>query len=116
MNKPKILVTGGAGYIGSVLVPELLKNGFSVTVLDNFMYNQTGLLGCVSYDSFTVVRGDARDERVLRGCLKDADYVIPLAAIVGMPACNADQHAAQSTNLEAIKLLLKLRGKDQRNC
>lgn len=114
MNKETVLITGGAGYIGSVLVPALLRNGYKVIVLDNFLYNQTGLLDCVQHDAFSVLRGDARDERVLAECLKHADYIIPLAAIVGMPACDADPQAAQTTNLGAIQSLLKLRSKHQR--
>ncbi len=114
MNKETVLVTGGAGYIGSVLVPALLGSGFKVVVLDNFLYDQTGLLDCVQNDAFAVVRGDARDERVLKECLKQADYIIPLAAIVGMPACDADEQAARTTNLGAIQSLLKLRSNRQK--
>jgi nucleoside-diphosphate-sugar epimerase len=110
----KILVTGGAGYIGSILVPMLLERGYEVTVLDNFMYNQNSLLDCCANPHFSVIRGDCRDEAILRRAIKDADYILPLAAIVGAPACEADKTAAVSTNLEAIKLLLSLRSKEQR--
>lgn len=110
----KILVTGGAGYIGSILVPALLEKGYEVTVLDNFMYAQTSLLDCCAHSRFSVVRGDCRDKETLRRVLKDADYILPLAAIVGVPACDANKAAAISTNLEAIKLLLSLRSKEQR--
>ncbi len=112
---PTILVAGGAGYIGSILVPMLLQKGFKVVVLDKFIYNQTSLLDCISFgDAFTIIRGDARDERLLKECLKKADYIIPLAAIVGMNACDADQHAARTTNLGAIQSLLQLRSRNQK--
>jgi len=110
----KILVTGGAGYIGSILVPMLLDRGYEVAVLDNFMYNQSSLLDCCANPRFSVMRGDCRDEATLKKALKDADYILPLAAIVGAPACEADKTAAVSTNLEAIKLLLSLRSREQR--
>ena len=110
----KILVTGGAGYIGSILVPMLLDRGYEVTVLDNFMYNQSSLLDCCANPRFSVIRGDCRDEATLKKALRGADYILPLAAIVGAPACEADKTAAVSTNLEAIKLLLSLRSREQR--
>lgn len=110
----RVIVTGGAGYLGSILVPELLGAGYAVTVLDNFMYRQASLLDCCAYDSFSVIRGDCRDESTLRRAMKDADVLIPLAAIVGAPACNADQTAARSTNLDAIRLMLSLRSPEQR--
>lgn len=103
--KHKILVTGGAGYIGSVMVPKLLSLGHSVTVVDNFMYKQQTLLDCCHYDSFSLVRGDVRDENVMKPLLKKADVVIPLAAIVGAPACDRDQTGAHSINTEAVRLV-----------
>lgn len=112
--KGNILVTGGAGYIGSVLVPELLKTNFNVTVLDNFMYGQNSLLDCCDYDGFDVVRGDARDENILKSLLKKADYIIPLAALVGAPLCNKDKIGAVTTNRDAIASLVKLASKEQR--
>lgn len=109
-----ILVTGGAGYIGSVLVPELLKRGHSVTVLDSFIYKQNSLLDCCRYDGFTVIKGDCRDEATLKAALDGKDFIFPLAAIVGFPACDNDKVAAESTNLKAIELLLKLRTDNQK--
>lgn len=109
-----ILVTGGAGYIGSVLVPELLKRGHRVTVLDSFIYKQNTLLDCCRYDTFTVIRGDCRDEETLKKALIGKDFIFPLAAIVGFPACDNDKTAAESTNLKAIEALLKLRDKEQK--
>src|SRR5258708_17996472 len=110
----KILVTGGAGYIGSVLVPMLLEEGYAVHVLENFLFGQTSLAECCANPNFRVTRGDCRDKATMTRLLKDADYIIPLAAIVGAPACKADQTAAISTNVDAIKMLLSLRSQEQR--
>jgi nucleoside-diphosphate-sugar epimerase len=110
----KVLVTGGAGYIGSTLVPSLLAAGHEVTVLDNFRYGQSSLLDCCAHPKFTVVRGDARDPDTLRRLLRDADVVIPLAALVGAPLSDADQVGARTTNLDAVKLLVSLRARSQR--
>ncbi len=109
----KILVTGGAGYLGSVLVPSILQEGFEVTVLDNFMYGPS-LLECCASERFSMIRGDVRDKEILQRVIKNADVIIPMAAIVGAPACKADEVAARSTNLEAIRLLLSLRSKHQK--
>lgn len=109
-----ILVTGGAGYIGSVLVPELLKLGHRVTVLDNFMYQQNSLLSCCMNDCFDVVKGDARDENILKPLLKKADYIIPLAALVGAPLCNKDKVGAATINRDAIASIVKLTSIEQK--
>jgi len=110
----RILVTGGAGYLGSVLVPELLARGYAVTVLDSFMWRQNSLADCCHYDSFQVVRGDCRDEATLKKLLPQVDIIIPLAALVGAPLCKLDPLAAQSINSDAVRLLVKLASKDQR--
>ncbi|MHB1162122.1 MAG: NAD-dependent epimerase/dehydratase family protein [Chloroflexota bacterium] len=109
----KVLVTGGAGYIGSMLVPVLLAEGHEVSVLDNFMYHQNSLMDCCPNERFSVIRGDCRDEATLRSVVRDKDVVIPLAAAVGAPLCKQDQTAARSTNLDAIRLLLSLMSRDQ---
>jgi nucleoside-diphosphate-sugar epimerase len=109
----KILVTGGAGYIGSILVPALLAAEHEVTVLDSFMYGQSSLLECCADPCLRVVRGDCRDEATLRAALRGQDAIFPLAALVGAPICQADQVGARTTNLEAIRLLLALRGREQ---
>lgn len=103
-----VLITGGAGYIGSVLTPLLLQEGYGVTVLDNFLYNQNSLMDCCRYPHFEIVRGDCRDEKLLGALLKDKDVIVPLAALVGVPSCAKDKIAAESTNLGAIKLLCSL--------
>lgn len=109
-----ILITGGAGYLGSMLVPELLKLGNKVTVLDNFMFAQNSLLECCAYENFDVIRGDARDEDVLRPLLKKADYIIPLAALVGAPLCKRDNIGTVTTNRDAVAFITKLASKEQR--
>lgn len=109
-----ILVTGGAGYIGSVLVPELLKKGNNVTVLDSFLYRQNSLLNCCSDSKFEIINGDCRDEELIKKAVYGKDFIIPLAAIVGFPACDKDTTAAKTVNLDAVEKLLKIRGKDQK--
>lgn len=113
MNE-RVLVTGGAGYIGSVLVPSLLAWGFQVTVLDTFANARTELADCCRHPGFTPVRGDARDEDLMRSLVAKADIVIPLAAMVGAPLCARDPYAAVSINRDAILMLLRLLGPDQR--
>lgn len=110
----KILVTGGAGYLGSMLVPLLLQEGHEVTVLDCFYFNQSTLLDCCMNPRFEVVRGDARNEELMEKLMEGKDYIIPLAAMVGFPLCKADEVAAETTNLGAIKTILKLRKPEQR--
>ncbi|MDP3724896.1 MAG: NAD(P)-dependent oxidoreductase [Nanoarchaeota archaeon] len=110
----KILVTGGAGYIGSILVPEILRAGHEVKVLDNFMYGQMSLLDQCFYKTLDVVRGDARNEELMKDLMKDVEFIFPLAAIVGMSACDKEPLLAKTTNLEAIKLILKLRRPGQK--
>ncbi len=110
----KILITGGAGYIGSVLTPTLLAAGNEVTVLDNFMFQQNSLADCCQYDMFQVVRGDARDEGLIKSLLKDVDVIIPLAALVGAPLCSRDQIGTKSTNQTAVEMLCRLTSSQQR--
>jgi nucleoside-diphosphate-sugar epimerase len=109
----RITVIGGAGYIGSVLVPALLQQGYAVTVLDTFLFGQSSLLDCCLNPNFRIIRGDSRDESTVKAAIADADVIIPLAAIVGAPACKNDVTAAQTTNLDATKLLLRLRSPQQ---
>ena len=113
MTHYKILVTGGAGYIGSILVPALLEKGYEVTVVDNFMFKQNSLVDCCTYDTFSIVRGDCRDESLMARLIRNQDIVIPLAALVGVPLCSMDVTATATTNLEASKLLVKLSSRDQ---
>lgn len=109
-----ILVTGGAGYIGSVLVPALLAKGHSVTVLDSFMFRQNSLMDCCASEQFSLLRGDCRDEALLRKALNGADLVIPLAALVGAPLCDRDKIGAESINFGAVDLLCNVASPSQR--
>ncbi len=110
----KILVTGGAGYLGSVLVPRLLQLGHQVTVLDAFIFRQQTLADACTYENFRVVRGDCRNEKLLRSLTQDVDYVIPLAALVGAPLCGRDELGARTVNQEAVELLCSILDKRQR--
>ena len=110
----KILVTGGAGYIGSVLVPLLLREGHEVTVLDSFLYRQTSLIDCCGNDAFRILRGDCRDEALVSRALDGQEIVIPLAAIVGFPACDNDRTAAKTVNQDAVEMLLRLKAPEQK--
>jgi nucleoside-diphosphate-sugar epimerase len=109
-----ILVTGGAGYIGSVLVPDLLTKGHKVTVIDNLMYRQTSLASSIRDKNFSLVIGDVRNESLMKEQISKADVVIPLAAIVGAPACDKDPIAAQSINKDSILWLLTQLSNSQR--
>jgi nucleoside-diphosphate-sugar epimerase len=109
-----ILVTGGAGYLGSTLVPALLQAGHRVTVLDSFLFKQTSLNHVCHDPNFSVVKGDIRVESAIAPLLKKADIVIPLAALVGAPMCNADPVGAKTVNHDAILMMLKLMSREQR--
>jgi nucleoside-diphosphate-sugar epimerase len=109
----KILVTGGAGYLGAVAVPRLLESGHEVTVLDNLMYAQQSLLHVCGAPGFAFVRGDVRDDGLVRRLVANADAIVPLAAVVGAPACARDPWLARSVNVEAMRLLLRHRSPAQ---
>jgi nucleoside-diphosphate-sugar epimerase len=109
-----ILVTGGAGYLGSIMVPELLAKDHKVTVIDNFMYGQNSLAHVCHNPNFSVVRGDVRIENVILPLIKKADIIIPLAAYVGAPLCARDPVGASSTNHDALMMMLKNVSKHQR--
>ena len=108
-----ILVTGGAGYIGSILCEHLIGTGYKVTVLDNLMYKQQSLFHLCANSSFHLEFGDACDELRVNELLRNVDVIIPLAAIVGAKACDRNSQLAQSVNLESIRLLNRLRSPDQ---
>ena len=109
----KILVTGGAGYIGSILTEQLLIEGFDVTILDNFMYSDSSLNHLHHYDNLKIVKGDVRDKNKILSCLKLADIIIPLAAYVGAPLCEFDPVGAKTINKDAIDLILDNVSKNQ---
>jgi nucleoside-diphosphate-sugar epimerase len=109
----RILVTGGSGYLGSILVPELLAAGHEVTVIDNFMYSQNSLAHVCANRNFRVVRGDIRIESVIAPLIREAEVIIPLAAYVGAPLCARDPIGAHSVNHDAILMMMKLVEREQ---
>ena len=109
----KILITGAAGYIGSVLVPILLQNDHEVIAIDNFMYKQTSLLDCCHYDNFTLINGDVRNSALIEENMKKVDAILPLACLTGAPLCDKDPITAKAVNFEAIKTILEKRSPSQ---
>ena len=111
--KLKVLVTGGAGYIGSILVPSLLENNYRVTVLDNFMYKQNSLLDVCYNPELSIIKEDIRDEKLFKNQVKRHDVILPLAAIVGAPACDKDELLAKEVNQTQCENIAKWVSKDQ---
>jgi nucleoside-diphosphate-sugar epimerase len=109
-----ILVTGGAGYLGSTMVGFLLETGHHVTVVDNFMFGEATLNQFCYHDNFDVVNGDVRIKEVMKPLIAKADVLIPLAALVGAPLCNKDPVAAKSTNNDAVMMMLDMVSTEQR--
>lgn len=110
----KILITGGAGYLGSVMVPMMLNEGWKITVVDSFIYNQHSLLDHCYNPNLKIVRGDVRDERLMLKLMENQDYILPLACIVGMPACDKKPIEARQINLDAVKFIMDNRKPEQR--
>lgn len=109
----RVLVTGGAGYLGSILCEHLLREGYAVTVLDNLLFGQQPHYHLCNNPNYNFVFGDARDERIVLPLVKEADVIIPLAAVVGAPACDRDPWLARTLNLDAIKLINQARSPNQ---
>lgn len=109
----KILVTGGAGYLGSVLTMHLLAKNHQVTILDSFMYYQTGIAPLCTYPNLTLIRGDVRDQRVLLPLVKEADIIMPLAALVGVTAADKNSDATMETNTHQIRTIVNALGRMQ---
>lgn len=109
----RVLITGGAGYLGSVMVPRLLAAGHHVTVLDNFMYGQASLLDCCHDPGLEIVRGHALDRPLLTRLCATADAIFPLACLTGAPACDRDPVGARAVAVDAVRLLLELRSPRQ---
>ncbi len=113
-NIMRILVTGGAGYVGSTLIPMLLEQGHKVRVLDMLKFGGHGLLPCCQNLHFELTKGDVCDEQAMAKALDGMDAIVHLAAIVGYPACKKEPQVAQQTNVEGTRTLLKMRKKDQK--
>ena len=110
----KILVTGGAGFIGTTLVPKLLGLGYQVTVVDNLMYRQTTLTTYCSNPNFKFIRGDVRDYKLMDPLFHSHDIIIPLACLVGMPSCKKDERVAVQVNEEAVQHISDVVGKSKK--
>ena len=104
----KVLITGGAGYLGSVLTERLLNSGYSVTILDNLMYNQTSLIHYSHNKNFDFIYGDVRNHKLLEELVPSFDVVIPLAAIVGFPACDRDKDLATAVNYDHVRKICEI--------
>jgi nucleoside-diphosphate-sugar epimerase len=109
----RVLITGGAGYLGSILSEHLLAKGFEVTVLDNLMYGEQSVFHLAAHSHFNFVFGDARDEATVKKLVQEAEVIIPLAAIVGAPACDRDPLLAKTVNLDAIRIINRARSAGQ---
>jgi nucleoside-diphosphate-sugar epimerase len=106
-------ITGGAGYLGGVLVPELLRDGHEVTILDNFLFGQTPLLDVCHHKSLKIIRGDARDKDTVAACMRMADVILPFACLTGAPICAKMPLEAKSINYDAIKMIMEMRSASQ---
>jgi len=111
--REKILITGGAGYVGSVLVPILLEKGYYIRVIDNLMYGVSSLLSCFINKNFEFIKGDITSKEVIQNVLKDIDFIIHLAAIVGYPACKLNPKLAKRVNIDGTRNILEKKRKDQ---
>ena len=110
----KILVTGGAGYIGSVLVPELLNEGHEVTVLDNFLFRQNSLFECCANPNFRIINGDVRNLELVEKLVQDKDFIFPLACLTGFPLSKKDPVAATTVTRDAVISMLKMLKPEQK--
>ena len=110
----KVLITGGAGYLGSVLTEILLSKGYMVTVIDNLMYKQLSLIALSHHKNFEFIRSDVNDLKLLKRLTTENDIIIPLAAIVGMAACQSNPDLATKVNYEQVKNICTWASKDQK--
>ena len=110
----KVLITGGAGYIGSMLTPTLLEQGYHVTIFDSMVYGALPLLGFSRSPNLDIIKGDVRDRNEVAKVVKDHDWILHLAAVVGYPACAADPQLSVATNVDGTRNVLDCMGKGQR--
>ena len=111
----RVLITGGAGYLGSVITGKMLESGHEVVVLDKLIFNQTSLLVYTSNSKFKFIHGDVRNETLLERLCNEVDVIIPLAAIVGFPACDAEPELAKEINFKQIHNIVKFtKGKNKK--
>ena len=113
MNKLNILVIGGSGYIGSVLVEKLLNKQYNITVVDNLYFNQSSLFHLCHYKNFKFILGDIRDKTLIKSEVNKNDVIIPLAALVGAPACAKDPALANEVNYESIRYINSIKSDAQ---
>ena len=112
--KKKIFLTGGAGYIGSVLTKKLLDNNYDVKVLDNFFYDQQSLIDCAVYKNFELINGDIRDYDLVKKSMQDADVIIPLASLVGAPICKKFPKLSHEINFNSAINIIENKSDNQK--
>ena len=110
----KILITGGAGYIGSILIPLLLEQNYTVTVYDSLLYGGSSLLPFISNNIFSFIKGNIRNKELLNNAIKKNDVIIHLAAIAGLPACNKNKELVYSTNVKGTENVMNSLSQNQR--
>lgn len=113
MKKSKVIINGGAGYVGTALIPQLLKKGYEVTVFDKLLWGSDVLIPFFENKNFHFIKGDVRDKDALRDAVKDKDFIVHLAAIVGFPACDMNPRLADETNVGGAKNLASIVSKNQ---
>ena len=114
MKNKKILITGGAGYLGSLLCTELVKRGFNITVIDLLKYEKNSLKHLYKSKNFELIKADIRNNSIMKKLIKENEYIIPLAALVGAPLCDKNKKEAVSVNLTSIKSLVKMSNKEKK--
>jgi len=114
MKNKNILITGGAGYLGSMLATKLVDSGYNVTVIDKLVYSSNSVNHLFQYKNFKFIKADIFKDDILKKNLKNQDYIIPLAALVGAPLCEKNKNEAKKINVEAIKKICKFSKKNQR--
>ena len=115
MKKNRVLVTGRAGYIGSMLCTFLVEKGYFVTAVDLLKYDKSSLNHLFFYKNFKFINGDIRKKRLMKNLVKRNDFIVPLAALVGAPLCEKFKKDAVNTNLRSVKMLCDLTTKKKQD-